>query len=177
MRTWDEAVKKALKAYAHRDQYVYLYGTKGVKLTRAIIEQYFAMEPGHFAKYTPEQKEQIIRNSVGKIGYDCSGFVGWLCTGDQRYSLGQLENSHDKTRDLAAGPAGSILVTTFGGTGRHIGLDIGYGFCCDMGYESTDENIALGRASVRFFNIHEGICPWEWSAQSNVIDYTGATNR
>lgn len=177
VRRWDEAVKTALHAYVHRDKYVYLYGAKGVLLTRDTIHNYFAMEPAYFARYNAEQREQIIRNSVGKVAYDCSGFVGWLCTGDKRYSLGQFENAHDKTQDLKAGPAGSILITTYGGSGRHIGLDIGYGFCCDMAYESTDENIRNGRAGVRFYNIHEGICPWEWSAQSNVLDYAGADAR
>ena len=178
MRTWDEACKNALRMYPQREKYVYLYGAKGTKLnTRADIEYFFRAEPKYFARYSAEEKEQIIRNSLGKTAYDCSGFVGWACTGDKQYSTGQYGNNKFKTQNLASGIAGSCLYTTYGGAGRHIGIDIGYGYCCDMAYESTDANIAVGRAGVRLYKIMDGICPWEWSFQSKVIDYTGADAR
>ena len=72
------------------------------------------------------------------------------------------------------GVAGSILYTTFGGRGRHIGLDIGYGWCLDMGYESTDAIVASGNDSVRLTRIGE--TAWEKSGQTRVLDYTGASN-
>ena len=181
MRTWDQAVKTALTAYTqsvYYDRFVYLYGAKGVRLeTEQVIRDFMAMEPGYFARYSDAEKQQIIRNSIGKIAYDCSGFVGWLCTGDMQYSTGQIANCHDVTTDLKAGPAGSILYTTYHGAGRHVGIDIGYGFCCDMAYESTNENIALHRAGVRLYRIADGITAWEKSGQSNVLDYTGADAR
>lgn len=179
-RTWDAAVKTALRAYTqsvYASNFVYLYGAKGVRLTsRDVIEQYFAMEPAYFARYNAEEREQIIRNSVGpnKIAYDCSGFVGWLCTGDMQYSTGQIRNCSYVTGDLAKGVAGSILYTTYGGAGRHIGLDVGFGYCCDMAYESTDKFITQHKAGIRFYKIKDGITPWEISGKSNVIDYTGA---
>lgn len=182
-RTWDAAVKTALRAYTqsvYAGNFVYLYGAKGVRLTsRDVIEQYFAMEPAYFARYNAEEREQIIRNSVGpnKIAYDCSGFVGWLCTGDMQYSTGQINNADNVSGDLAAGPAGSILYTTYHGAGRHIGLDIGYGYCCDMAYESTDANIAAHRAGVRLYKISDGITAWEKTGMSRVLDYTGADAR
>lgn len=175
LRTWDTAIKNGLRAYTQRQNYVYLYGAKGTRLnTRADIEYFFKAEPAYFARYSAEEKEQIIRNSIGKIGYDCSGFTGWLCTGDKQYSTGQYGNTSFKTQDLAAGVAGSLLYTTYGGVGRHIGLDIGYGYCIDMAYESTDANLANGRAGIRFYKITDGITAWEWSCRSNVLDYTGA---
>lgn len=181
MRTWDSAVKTALRAYVQSRYYgnfVYLYGAKGVRLeTERQIRDFFAMEPNYFARYSEAERQQIIRNSLGKIAYDCSGFVGWLCTGDMQYSTGQISNCHDVTDNLAAGPAGSILYTTYHGAGRHVGIDIGYGFCCDMAYESTDENIRLNRAGVRLYGIKDGITAWEKSGQSNVLDYTGADAR
>ena len=70
--------------------------------------------------------------------------------------------------------AGSVLYTTWGGKGRHIGLDIGYGFCLDMGYESTDAAVREGRDSVRLTRIAE--TAWEKSGRSRVLDYTGASN-
>lgn len=178
MRTWDTAVKNALRAYTQRDKYVYLYGAKGTKLnTRADIEYFFKAEPAYFARYSAAEKEQIIKNSLGKIAYDCSGFVGWLCTGDKQYSTGQFNNNTFKTKDLVAGVAGSCLYTTYGGRGRHIGIDIGYGYCCDMAYESTDANIAAGKAGIRLYKISDGICAWEWSFRSRLIDYAGSDAR
>lgn len=181
-RTWDEAVKTALRAYTQSvyfNNFVYLYGAKGVRLdSRARIEEFFRMEPEYFnRKYSAEEKEQIIRNSLGRIAYDCSGFVGWLCTGDMQYSTGQINNADHVTSDLASGPAGSILYTTYHGAGRHIGLDIGYGYCCDMACESTDANIKAHKAGVRLYKISDGICQWEKTGQSRVLDYTGADAR
>ena len=181
MRKWNEAVKTALRAYTqyiYFDRFCYLYGAKGVWLdSRGIIEQFFAMEPGYFARYNEAEREQIIKNSLGKIAYDCSGFVGWLCTGDMQYSTGQINNADHVTTDLASGPAGSILYTTYHRAGRHIGLDIGYGYCCDMAAESTDANIKAHKAGVRLYKISNGICAWEKSGQSRVLDYTGADSR
>lgn len=182
MRRWDEAVKTALTAYVqyiYFDRFCYLYGAKGVRLdSRKIIEQYFDMEHDYFwTRYNAAEREQIIRNSLNRIAYDCSGFTGWLCTGDMQYSGGQIGNCSIVTKDIAAGVAGSILYTTYGGTGRHVGLDIGYGFCCDMACESTDANIKAHRAGVRLYKMSDGICPWELSGQSRVLDYTGADAR
>lgn len=177
MRKWDEAIKNGMRAYTQRENYAYFYGAKGQTLTDAVMDRLIAASPVYFARYSAAEIEQIKRNSRGKIGYDCSGFVGWVCTGDQCYSTGQFGHSTYRTQDLAAGVAGSCLYTTWGGSGRHIGIDIGYGYCLDMAYESTDANIAAGRAGIRLYKISDNIVPWEWSFQSNVIDYTGADAR
>lgn len=177
MKKWDEAIKAGLRAYTQRENYAYMYGAKGQKLTPELINYFISVSPDYFKKYSAEELDQIRRNSVGKIGYDCSGFVGWVCTGDKQYSTGQFNNTSCKTQDLVAGVAGSILYTTYGGAGRHIGIDIGYGYCLDMAYESTDANIANGKAGIRLYKILDGITPWEWSCRSKVIDYSGANNR
>lgn len=177
MRTWDTAVKNALRAYVNRDAYVYLYGAKNVLLKdRATVEMYMNLEPAYFSKYTNEEKEQIIRNSIGRIGIDCSAFTGWICTGDLQYSTGQKNNSVPN-KSICDGVAGSILYTTFGGAGRHIGIDIGYGYCLHTGWESTDENIRKKRDSIVLQYMHNHSIDWEYSGKSNVIDYTGADNR
>lgn len=175
---WDDCVKRALRAYTKREQYCYIYGAKNVMIhTRQDVEYYFQVSPDYFSRYSLEEKEQIIRNSIGKIACDCSGFVGWICTGDKQYSTGQFENCSFKTADLSAGVAGSGLYTTYKGKGRHIGIDIGYGYCCDMAYESTNENIKNGKAGIRLYKILDNITEWEWSFQSRLVDYTGATSR
>lgn len=172
MKLFTEAIKTGLDMYRNRNAYAYFYGSKGQVLTDAVMDNLINAERAYFAKYSAEEMAQIRRNSRGKIGFDCSGFTG-QCTGDKVWSTGQISNCSLITtpRD---GVAGSLLYTTFGGKGRHIGLDIGYGFCLDMGYESTDAAVREGRDSVRLTRISE--TAWEKSGQSRVLDYTGATN-
>ena len=167
-------IQRGLAAYRNRNALCYLYGAKGTYLAnRQAVLNFFAAEPGYFAKYTAEEKEQIIRNSIGKTAYDCSGFTGWVCTGDRQWSTGQINNCSLITTP-ALGVAGSLLYTTFGGKGRHISLDIGYGWCLDMGFESTDAVVARNDHSVRLTRISE--TAWEKSGRSRLLDYTGATN-
>lgn len=167
------AIKNGLNAYRHRDEYAYFYGAKGQRLDDATMQALWNAEPGYFAKYSAEQKAQIFRNSRGKIGIDCSAFTGWICTGDRQYSTGQINNCKLITTP-ALGVAGSLLYTTFGGRGRHIGLDIGYGYCLDAGYESTDAIVKSNNHSIRLTRIVE--TAWEKSGQSKLLDYTGASN-
>lgn len=170
-RKWSEAIDRGIAAYRTKD-YVYIYGAKNVRLTsEAQIRHYFAMEPAYFARYSESEKSQIVRNSLGHIAADCSGFTGWVCTGDKQYSFGQINNCY-KYNSLAAGPSGSVVFTTWGGQGRHIGLDSGNGWVLHIGYESTDANIAAGRAGIVFEPIVNRA--WERSGQSNVLDYSGA---
>lgn len=167
-----EAIKRGLTMYRWRENYAYFYGAKGVTLSDSVMDALIAAEPEYFKKYTPEEIRQIKKNSRGKIGHDCSSFTGF-CTGDKQWSTGQINNC-SRITSPKDGTEGSLLYTTFGGIGRHIGLDIGCGFCLDMGYESTDENIRLKRDSVRLTRISE--TAWEKSGQTKVMDYTGATN-
>ena len=173
MELFTHAIQRGLEAYRNRQIFAYFYGAKGQILTYAVMQQLIAAEAAYFAKYTPEEIQQILRNSLNKKGYDCSGFTGWICTGDRQYSTGQISNCSLITtpRD---GVAGSLLYTTWGGRGRHIGYDIGYGYALDMGYESTDAVIRAGNDSIRLTRISE--TAWEKSGRSRLLDYTGATN-
>lgn len=169
-RKWSEAVDRGINA-CRSGKYVYFYGAKDIVLTKDLMDYYWNASPGYFKRYNSEEKAQIYRNSIGRKAVDCSGFTGWVCTGDKQYSIGQINNCY-KYNSLAAGPTGSLLFTSWGGTGRHIGLDIGNGYCLQAGYESTDKNIALGRAGIYLSPI--SATAWEKSGQSNVIDYSGA---
>ena len=173
MERFTKAIQRGLTAYRNRDAYAYFYGAKGQVLTDATMDALIAAEPNYFRKYSTEEIKQIKRNSRGKIGYDCSGFTGWICTGDRQYSTGQINNCSVVTTP-ALGVAGSVLYTTWGGKGRHIGLDIGYGWCLDMGYESTDAVVNAHNDSVRLTRIAE--TAWEKSGQSRVLNYSGASN-
>ena len=95
-------------------------------MTDANMNALWKAEPGYFSRYTPAQKKEIFDNSRGKIGYDCSGFTGWICTGDKQYSTGQINNCTNIITDMAKGVAGALLYKETGG--RHIGLGIGYGY-------------------------------------------------
>lgn len=173
MITWKEVVNNAYKAYSERKKYVYFYGAKGQVMTEARMDALINASPSYFARYSAEEIAQIKRNSLNKIGIDCSGFTGWICTGDKTYSTGQYSHRRSRTQDIKAGKIGSLVYTTFNGTGRHIGIDVGNGYVMDIGTESTDANIANGRAGIRLWK--NDVVAWEWSFESTYVDYTGAT--
>lgn len=169
-RNWKEVIANLEAAFRSGD-YVYIYGAKNVRLkTENQIRQFFTQEPAYFARYSEAEKQQIIRNSIGHMADDCSGLTGWVGTGDRQWSWGQIQNCY-KYNSLAAGPTASVLFTTFGGQGRHAGIDAGNGWCYHIGAESTDANIRAGKAGILFEPI--GNRPWERSGQSNAVDYAG----
>ena len=176
-KPWKDVIGKAIELMelSIQGKVCYLYGAKGVWLTsESQIRQYFAQEPTYFRKYSDEEKNQIVRNSIGKFAMDCSGFTG-LCTGDRQWSIGQINNCF-KYNTLAGGPTASLLFTTFSGVGRHIGLDVGgtghgQGLCMHIGWESTDANVKAGLSGIVFEPIANR--PWERSGQSNAVDYSG----
>ena len=94
MKTWDTAIKKALYMYVHRNEYAYFYGAKGEVLTENYMDMLIRMYPNHFKQYTPAQLRQIKNYSIGKIGYDCSGFIT-ACTGAQGNSAMQLDSCNN----------------------------------------------------------------------------------
>jgi len=174
LRPWKTVIDNAIAAY-RSGQYVYFYGAKNIILTEQNMEYLIAAEPGYWSRYGNDELKQIKRNSVGRRGVDCSGFVGWVCTGDQQWSTGQINNC-SKYNSIADGPAGSILYTSWNGSGRHIGLDIGgdgagTGYCLQAGYESTDARIRSGKAGIFLSKLSD--TPWERSGQSNVVSYSG----
>lgn len=161
--TYYQVIQRAFNAYYRRGEYAYYYGAKGQILTDSTMRALEEAEPEYFKQYTPEQLEDIHRFSRGKIGLDCSGFIN-LVSGVIGYSTLLYEQSTNKTTPHD-GTEGNILYTTFGGTGRHIGLDVGYGYFMDCPKEGE---------TFRFGKIGE--YPWEKSGQINGIDYTGAKN-
>jgi len=159
--TYYEVIKKALLMFYHKDEYAYFYGAKGQRLDDATMNALISAEPSYFAKYTTQELEQIKNYSRGKIGYDCSGFVSEV-VGFNNYSTGHYHDGAEKTTPLL-GTEGNGLYTTFGGKGRHVGIDIGYGFFLHMPKEL--HSVTLGR-----------ICEYEWEHSFHFanIDYKGA---
>lgn len=191
-KTWDEIINRALYAYTHQDSFVYFYGAKGQVLSDELMDALIACEPKYFAKYSAEEIRQIKKNSRGRVGLDCSAFVGNYCLGVEGYSAYLISQTVNQTNDMYKDVAGSLLYTTRGGTSRHIGIDCGFGFCCDMATESTDKAIqramdyrvgrqanAQGCAGVRYYKMNEEnpTTPWELAGQSIYISYDGADAR
>ena len=162
MIKWYDVIKEALRMLQHKDEYAYFYGAKGQILTDAVMEALWQAYPEHFSRYTAADKKRIFDYSRGKIGYDCSGFVG-MCVGDMVYSGALIEHCNYIAPSLADGVAGSILYKP-----GHVGLDIGYGFYLHMPTEG--HSCELGR-------IREMVVPWTKSGQHRNVDYTGADAR
>ena len=169
LKPWQDVIRDALSA-ARSKKYKYFYGAKNVLLTDATMDALIAQEKDYFSRYSSDEIKQIKKNSKGFYGLDCSAFTGWICTGDKSYSLAQIGNCR-KYNTLKDGPTASLLFTTWGGTGRHIGLDIGNGYCLQCGWESTDKIEKSGKAGIFLSKIGE--TAWEKSGESSFVNYTG----
>lgn len=160
MKTWDTMIKKALTMYCHRNEFAYFYGAKGEVLTEKYMDYLIRCYPTHFSKYTPEQLQEFKNYSIGKIGYDCSGFIS--AVSDLEGNSAMLFNTcTDISDNLAAGPAGSFLYRP-----GHIGLDVGYGMFVHMPREG--ESILFGKISEY---------PWERTGVCTYINMEGSDSR
>ena len=162
MKLWAEVVKEALQMLVNKDRYAYFYGAKGEKLTVDVMEALWNSSPDYFKKFTKEQKDAFFSYSLGKVGYDCSGFIGKI-TGCNTYS-GAIWSRCDYKTTPALCVGGSILWKP-----GHVGLDIGIGgFFIHMG--RMGNTVEIGRIS-------NGQVKWESAGRlTGYIDYTGAIN-
>ena len=125
-----DILKKAYDLFSRRDDIAYFMGAKVEVLTDALmndlIKQYWDV---HFQRYSQEELKRIKDWSRGKLGMDCSGFVGY-CVGDKwKYSGALWEHCVNKTT-VQDCKAGSILYRI-----GHVGLDLGYGYQMDIPIE------------------------------------------
>ena len=157
---WYDAIKKGLQILQHKDEYAYFYGAKGKVLTDDYMNSLINFYKDYFKKYSKEQLKEIKNFSRGKIGFDCSGFLGH-CIGDNSYSGAQIEHCVKTTDDKFAGVAGSVLWKP-----GHVGLDIGYGFF--LHFPVQGESCTLGR--IKEFD-------WKKSGESRFVNYKGADAR
>lgn len=159
--TYYQLIQNALNILQHRDSYAYFYGSKGQILTDDVMNTLISLEAGYFSQYSKTEIAHIKNYSRSKIGLDCSGFITDI-SGIKGYSVSMYENCPVKTTPKN-GVEGSLLFTTFGGVGRHVGIDIGYGYF--LHFPKELRTCELGRISEY---------PWEHSGQLLGIDYTGA---
>lgn len=184
-RSWFQVEKRILWVLAHRNDIVYMYGSKGKldskgnprPMTESDIRYFMAAEPDYFSRYNAAEKQQIIVNSTGKIGFDCSGLVCWL-TGETGYSR-EIYAKRTVETSFADGLQCQFIFTDFDQPNkRHIMLDAGYGYIIHVAYESTDLNIAKGKAGV----LLQTLADWEkmfnkhtlHSFQTAAVNYAGA---
>lgn len=160
MKTWDRIIVKAYEMYVDRSQYAYFYGAKGEVLTENAMDYLIRAYPRHFSQYTAQQLRDIKKFSLGRIGYDCSGFITAV-TGIQGNSAMQFNTCVEVSDNLAAGPAGSLLWRP-----GHIGLDCGFGVFLHMPHEG--DSIILGKIN-RY--------AWEKTGQSTEINMEGSDSR
>lgn len=161
VRDYYKLIQNALHVLQYRDNYCYFYGAKGQRLTDEVMDALIGAEPAYFRQYDALTLNAIKNYSRGKIGLDCSGFITYI-SGVQGYSVSLIESCPVKTTpDL--GVEGSLLFTTKGGVGRHVGIDIGYGFF--LHFPKEMRTCELGR-------IKDYV--WEVSGQLKGIDYKGA---
>lgn len=155
---WADVVGNAVNIMENRDKYAYWYGAKGQVLTREVMKALVAAEPGYFSRYSPKKLKELMDWSEGKIGADCSHFIN-MCCGQTNYSTGYYEESVNKT-DPISGCWGSILYTTHGGKGRHIGLDVGQGRFLHFAKEGDSCQMGI----IRLYD-------WEASGQIRGVSY------
>ncbi len=159
MKTWDEVCKTALKMFAHRDEYAYLYGTDGETGSDSLVDKMVAAYPSYFSGKDTAAIKEYVR---GKTCYDCSGWVHTLFGAPDMNSTSIINDCTNVSTDLVAGVAGSVLWKS-----GHVGIDFGYGFCLDIPTELQ---------TIRLRKISE--CDWTKSGQwTKYCDYTGADNK
>lgn len=173
-KSWFQVCKDGFQMYLDRDQYAYFYGAKGQKLTKDLMDYLWGAYPNHFKKYDKIDRQQIYSHSLNKVGLDCSAFVNRI-TGETGYSV-EIYNKRTVETTLVEGLAGQFLFTTWGkgidSGSRHIGIDASLGLQLDMGWESTDANIAKKRDSVHLCRIKD--VAWEHSFQTAAVNYAGS---
>lgn len=154
-------IQNALSVLNEKDRYAYFYGAKGQILTDDVMDTLIRLETGYFSRYDENTLNQIKDYSRNKIGLDCSGFITDI-SGIVGYSIGMYEKCPIKTTPRL-GVEGSLLFTTFNNTGRHVGIDIGYGYF--LHFPKELHSCEIGKISEY---------PWEHSGTLEGIDYTNA---
>ena len=158
-----DLISKAVNIYSEKEWYAYLYGAKGQVISPQLFRSFVDCEKDYFSQYDEKQMTEIYHFTVGKIGIDCSGYIK-LITGIELPSYVWIERGINKTSPLE-GTWGNMLYTTFGGTGRHIGIDIGAGRFLHCPKEGRTIEMGL----IKEF-------PWEVSAQFPDVSYFMTSN-
>lgn len=170
-KKWYHVIRDALRMYATKGNYAYLYGANGEVGSKDLVDHLWSQYPDHFKSTVIAQgktKEDLIRHVTGRYCYDCSSFICAVtqtntfphCTVTTDYASGGLHGKMNPRRTPKEGTAGSVLWKN-----GHVALDIGHGMCIDFANEFVD--MRLYDLSTGNFTC-DGELPW--------VDYTGTSN-
>ena len=147
---WYHVVRDSRLVYKHRERFAYVWGANGecpknYEEAKALVERCWRMNPEHFQQFVIEAghtKEELIEHIIGKICFDCSGFV---CAVTQYegsiYDMRVLRDYNSTSLRSAFlypttpndGLWGGILWKN-----GHVAVDGGNGFAYDFGAEFVD---------------------------------------
>lgn len=160
--TWDKVIKNAFEIFDNRSQYAYWYDAKGILLTEESMDYLIQTNPKHFSKYTEAELRALKSYSLGKIGFDCSGFIYAITEGRVGGSANSIyNNSERKWSNTYDNWAGTLLHKN-----GHIGIDIGYGW----GFHFPNEGHTCELVHSRSYD-------WTDACTAYGVDYTGADAR
>lgn len=172
MKLWNHVCNAAMRIFANRDKYAYLYGANGETGSDALVDRLWAAYPAHFKQYVTDKgytKQQLKDHVRGRICLDCSAFICYITQVEDfnrlrvvtDYNSTGLRQQFAVTRTPVTGTAGSVLWKP-----GHVALDVGYGMCIDFGCEFRD---------CRCYPLEEG--GFTESGELNFVDYTDTNNR
>ena len=172
MKRWNIMNQHALRIYANRNHYAYLYGANGEVGSDALVDRLWAAYPSHFKSSVTDKgytKQQLKDHVRGKICLDCSAFICYVSQVDDfgklrvvnDYNSTGLRNCFAVKRTPVGGTAGSVLWKQ-----GHVALDIGYGMCIDFGNEFLD---------CRLYPLTDG--NFAESGELKYVDYTDTNAR
>lgn len=174
---WSHMINRALWLYTQRDKITYCLGCAGEVAGRdKKVQNQFKYYYDHGWKEkigaqlygwnsnmnANEAWNLWLSYNKDKMCFDCSGYLCWCMglEGVHKYSSWSFA-AMPENPSLSAGVAGSALWKT-----GHVGLDIGYGACLDIGaYNHSIELNMIGDKG------------WESSHLIKEVDYTGADAR
>lgn len=165
---WDFVRTNAIRLYANRDGFAYLYGGNGEYIktkdeAAAIVARMWSAYPSHFQAAvikTGHSRDELIEHITGKRVMDCSALVCYVSQGTAwgklavKYDLnssGLITVSHDITTP-ARGVCGGVLWKS-----GHVGIDVSGGCFVEAANEFID--IRLRPISGAGFT-KSGRLPW-----------------
>ena len=177
-KTWAHCVRDARLIFLNRDKFAYLLYANGehpktYAEAKKLVDQFWSYDPYHFENSvikTGHTREDLINHIIGKICYDCSGFVCAVTQSEgdifdlkvvKDYNSTMMNNGvFQNVTTPADGVWGGVLWKT-----GHVALDVGNGLAIDFGNEFLD---------CREYRLSEG--NFKKSGQLPWVDYTHAIN-
>jgi len=175
---WSKMINRALWLYTQRAGITYNLECAGEVAGRdkrvEDLWKYYYQQPewhdkigasviGWYPKMpTQTAWERWLLTNKGKMCFDCSGYIDWCMGYEGIHKYNSISfGAMPKQESVSKGVAGSVLWKK-----GHVGLDIGYGACLDIGSYGGTINLSM-----------IGDKGWTSSHLITDVDYTGADAR